>query len=225
MRLLILASALGLALAVAAALAIWLALGHRKVMGRATLAIVGASVAALLFCAVSGEFEAEWLALAWIVVVTVTAMFGVVRWLGFRLIDRTAGSGIQPEKLQFSLTQLIGLTTVVAAIGAVARLLTPRIATLDGLLAGLAIAICLGALALVTAWATLRPDVTLLKLVILPVAVAALAGLVYYGMEATNADPGLVWGAAMIAYAIALAGALWLVRLRGFRLRSNEDCI
>jgi hypothetical protein len=61
MEILVVAGVLGVISAVAAILAIWLALGSGKAIWRAILAIAGASGVALVFCAVSGEAEAEWL--------------------------------------------------------------------------------------------------------------------------------------------------------------------
>jgi hypothetical protein len=118
----------------------------------------GASGVALVFCATSGEFEAEWLGLVWVVVVTITAMFVFVRWLGLRLVDTTDGGRIRSDEMQLSLTQLMALTAVVAVIAPVARLLAPLVATVNALMFGIAIALCLGTLALVAVWATLRSD-------------------------------------------------------------------
>lgn len=224
MELLIVAFVLGVILAIVAVLATWLALGNWTVMWRAMLAIVGASGGALLFCATSGERDAEWLVVVWVIVITIAAMFVLVRWLGFKLVDTTTGSGIRSDEMQFSLVQLMALTAVVAAIAAAARMLAPLKATMMALTFGLAIAICLGALALVTVWAILQSDITRSKLSILAIAAIVMAGLVYCGMEATNADPGLVWGAVVIVYTIALAGSLLLARRHGFRLQSNSDC-
>jgi hypothetical protein len=211
---------LGVTLAFAAVLAIWLALGPGKVMRRAILTIVGASAGALVFCAASGELEAEWLGLAWVVVVTITAMLVFVRWLGFQLVDMTAGGHARADEMQFSLKQLMALTTAFAAIAAVARMLTPLVATREALMFGLAIAVCLGTLALLTLWAMLPVDITRTRLAALAIVAIVMAGLVYYGMEATDADPGLIWAAVVLVYATALAGALLLARRRGIRLQS-----
>ena len=224
MGLLIVALLLGVILAIVAALAIWLALGTWTLMWRAILAIVGASGVALVFCATSGELEAEWLGLVWVVVVTITAMFVFVRWFGFRLIDTTNGGRIRSDEMQFSLKQLMALTAGVAVIAAVARMLAPLVATMNVLIFGFVIASCLGTLALVAVWATLRLDPTRVKLSILAIVAMATAGLVYYGMETTNADPGLVWGSVVIVYTIALAGLLLLARSHGFRLGRNSEC-
>jgi hypothetical protein len=219
MEFLIAAIVLGTMLAFAAVLAIWLALGHGRAMRRATLTLLGASAGALVFCAVSGELEAEWLGLAWVVVVTITAMLAFVRWLGFHLVDTKTDGSVRSDEMQFSLRQLMALTAVVAVIAAVARMLAPLVATRDALIFGLAIAICLGVLALLTLWAMLPLDITRSKSLVLAIVASVMAGLVYYGMEATDADPGLIWGAVVLVYAMALAGALLLLRRYGFRLR------
>jgi hypothetical protein len=224
MGMLIFGFVLGSLLAIVAVLAIWLALGSWTVMWRAILVIVGASGVALLFCAASGEFEAEWLGLVWVVVVTVTAMFVFVRWLGFRLVDATSHTNrIRSDEWQFSVAQLMGLTGVVAVSSAVGKMLVPLVATMDALIVGSAIAICLGTLALVAAWATLRSATTRIRILTLAVVTIAMSGLVYYGMEATDADPGLVWASVVIMYGIALSKLLLLARSRGFRLLLRSE--
>jgi hypothetical protein len=218
MGLLIVAFVLGVILAIVTALAIWLALGDWTLMWRAILVIAGASGVALVFCATSGEFEAEWLGLMWVVVVTVAAMFVFVRSCGLRLADTMDGGRFRSDEMQFSLTQLMALTAIVAVIAAVARMLAPLVVTVNALIFGIAIALCLGTLALVAAWATLRSNPTRVRLSILAIVAMAAAGLVYHGMETTNADPGLVWGSVVIVYTMALAGLLLLARARGIRL-------
>jgi len=126
--------------------------------------------------------------------------------------------------MQFSLAQLMALTAVVAVIAAVFRMLAPLVATMNALLIGIAIAFCLGTVALVAVWATLRSNATRVRLTILAIVAIVAAGLVYYGMESTNAEPGLVWGTAVIVYTIALAGLLLLARSHGVRLLRNSDC-
>lgn len=219
----IIAFVLGVILAIVAFLAIWLALGMQTMMWRTMLAIAGASGGGLIFCVASGELEAEWLGLAWVVVVTVTSMFVLVRWLGFKLADTATSVPVRSDEMQFSLRQLMALTAVVAAITAAARMLAPLIATWQVLMVGIAIAVCLGGLALLTVWATLRLEVTRPKLSILAIAALVMAGLVHYAMEATNADPGLVWGSVVVVFTVALAGLLLLARRHGVRLRSNAD--
>jgi hypothetical protein len=223
MAFVIVALMLGVILAIVAAIAIWLALGNRTLMWRAILAIVGVSGAALVLCASSGEFEAEWLGLVWVVVVATTALFVFLRWLGYRLANTRTGERIRSDEMQFSLTQLMALTAVVAAVAAVARMLAPLVATMNALIFGIAVASCVGALALVAVWATLRSDLTRVRLVILALVAMAVAGVVYYGVETTNADPGLVWGSVVIIYTITLAGLLLLARSYGVRLLRNSD--
>jgi len=186
--------------------------------------ILGASAVGLVFCAASGELELEWLGLVWVLVVTITAMFVFVHWLGFRLVDTTAANRIRSDELQFSVKQLMALMAAVAVIAAVARLLTPLVATMSALVFGLAIAICLGTLALVAAWATLRSEATRIRLSTLVAASIVIAGLVYYGMETTDADPGLAWGSVVIVYTFALAASLLVARSHGFRLLIGPEC-
>lgn len=215
---------LGVILAIAAALAIWLAFGNQTLMWRTIWATLGASVVALEFCATSGELESEWLGLVWVVLVTIAAIFAFARWLGFRLMDTTHGGRIRPEEMQFSVAQLMTLTAVIASIAAVARMLAPLVATINALMFGIAIALCLGVLALVAVWATLRSEISRVRLSTLVVVAIAAAGLVYYAMEMTNADPGLVWGSVVIVYTTALAGLLLFARSQGIRLQRNSEC-
>jgi hypothetical protein len=224
MELLVVAIVMGVISAVAAALAIWLALGSGRAIWRAILAIAGASGAALAFCAISGETEAEWLVLMWVVVATILAMFMVVRVCGFKLLD-AAGKQAQSVELQFSVTHLLALTAVVAGVAAVARLLAPIATTQSAISIFLAMAMCLGAVALVAVWATLRSDFTRIKTLTLFIVAIVMAGLTYYGMEATNTDPGEIWGFTVIVYTMALVGSLLFMRARGFRLvRLSELC-
>jgi len=215
---------LGVILSIVAVLAVWLALGHGTAMWRAILAIVGVSGVALAFCAASGELEAEWLGLVWVVVVALTAMFLCVRWLGFKLAYTNARSRIRSDEFQFSLSQLLALTAVVAVVAAAARLLAPFVLTVNALSFGLAIAICLGIVALVAVGATLRPVITRIKISALVITAIVMAGLAYYGIEATNADPGIVWASTVIVYAIALTGLLLLGRSYGLRLLRSSEC-
>jgi len=120
--------------------------------------------------------------------------------------------------MQFSVRQLLALTAVVAAVAAVARLLVPIGTTLSAIAIFLPMAFCFGAVALVAVWATLRSDLSRMKTLTLLIVTILMAGLTYFGMEATNADPGSIWGSTVIAYAMALVGSLLLVRARGFRL-------
>ena len=215
MEILVVAIVLGVISAVAAVLAIWLALGSGRAISRAILAVAGVSGVALAFCAISGEAEVEWLALLWIVGATITAMFMFVRLRGFRLVDAT-GKPARSDEMQFSVTHLLALTAVVAAVAAVARLLAPT--PLNAMIIFQAIAMGLGAVALLAVWATLHSAVTRFKTLTLFVVAMVMAGLTYYGIEATDADPGAVWGSMVIIYTMALFGSLWLVRVRGFRL-------
>jgi hypothetical protein len=218
---LIVALMLGVILAVAAVLAIWLALGRWTLMWRVSLAILGASGGGIIFCALSGELQVEWLALVWVVVVTIAAMFAVVRWVGFKLVDATSGSRLGTAETQFSVTQLMVLTSVVGATAAGARLLAPLVATINALVFGLTIAVCLGTLALVAAWAMLGSETTRIKLLALAVVTVIVTGLVYCGMEITNADPGIVWASVVVVYTLALAGLLLLMRSGGYRLHAK----
>lgn len=217
MEFLVVAVVLGVISAVAAVLALWLALGSGRAIWRAILAVGGASGAALAFCAISGEAEAEWLAMMWVVVATITAMLIAVRIRGFKLLD-AAGKQAQSVELQFSVTHLLALTAVVAAVAAAARLLTPIAAPPSAMSFFLAIAMCLGTVALVAVWAMLRSDLTRAKTLTLLIVAIAMAGLTYYGVEATNVDPGAIWGSTVIVYTVALAGSLLVVRACGFRL-------
>lgn len=222
METLFVASILGSISALATLLAIWLALGGGTAIWRAILAIAGVSVAALLFCAATGEGEAEWLVLLWVVAASVAALLLPVRLCGYRL-TKPGGSRRRPGEMQFSIRQLLALTAVVAAVAGATRLLAPIAPTTSAIGFALAVALCLGVVALVAVWATLGLDLTHTKTATLVIVAALMAGLTYYGMEATNADPGPIWGGAVIVFAMALTGALLVVRARGFRLVCTAD--
>ena len=217
MEILIVASTLGVMSAVAAVLAMWLALGSGRAIWRAILVIAGTSGAALAFCVISGEAEAEWLVLMGVVAATTASIFMLARILGFTLV-KAAANQIRAEKLQFSVRQLLTLTAVVAVVAAGARLLLPIAMTPSAIVICLTATSCLGAVAPMAVWATLRPDLTVIKTLSLVVVAFLMAGVDYYVMEATNADPGLIWGSTVIVYTVALVGALLLLRARGFRL-------
>jgi hypothetical protein len=125
--------------------------------------------------------------------------------------------------MRYSLKQLMALTGVVAVIAAAASMLAPLVATFNALAFGIGIALCLGTLALVAVFATLRSNPTQGKYLSLALVAVAAAGLVYYGMETTNADPGWVWGLVVMLYTMALTGLLLLARSRGLRLLRTSD--
>jgi hypothetical protein len=215
MEILVVAVVLGVISAVAAVLAIWLALGSGRAIWRAILAVGGVSGAALAVCALSGEAEVEWLVLMWSIVATNTAMFMLVRFGGYKLMN-AAGNQVRSDETQFSITHLLALTAVIAAVAAVARLLAPMAMTALAMFLG--IAICLALVAVVAVWATLHSAATQSKTLTLFAVAVVMAGLTYYGIEVTDADPGAIWGSMVIVYTMALVGSLWLVRARGFRL-------
>ena len=84
MAIILIALTLGPMLAAVATIAMWLTLGGSTLMLRSIVAVLGCSLLGLVFCAVSGELEAEWLGLMWVVVIAVAAMFVVVRRQGLR---------------------------------------------------------------------------------------------------------------------------------------------
>lgn len=223
MAFVLIALTLGSMLAVAATIAMWLVLGSSTLMRRSIIALLGTSLLGLAFCATIRELEAEWLVLMWIVVVTVAAMFTIIRWRGLRLVNTTKPTHIDSGEFQFSVLHLIGLTAAVALIAAVARTLTPLAATLDVLLVGLGIAVCLGSLAIIVSLTTLRQRRTKYGLPITAIATTANAGVVYMVMEATNADPGIVWGSIVVVYALSLCALLRYCFNRGFKLASRWE--
>ena len=209
---------LGLMLAAAASLAIWLALGRSQIMWRAILTTLGASIAGLAFCIVSGEFELEWLGLIWIVIVITAAIFLCLRHLGFRLVGGSTDIHALSKESQFSLSQLMLLTAIFAGLAAVARYLAPSAATQEALFAGISIAACVGIVAIACVWAIMNQQITRARLTLLAAVTLAMSLLVYFAMEITEADPGFVWATVIITYAGGLAGVMFVARKRGFRL-------
>ncbi len=223
MAFVLIALTLGPMLAAVAVMAIWLTLGSSKLMWRTIFAILGASGLGLLFCASSGELEAEWLGLMWIVVVTVAGMFVLVRWQGLRLVNTAKPNLICSNEFQFSVSQLLALTAAVALVVAFARVLAPMIATVNALLIGLGIAICLGALAVVASLTTLRLQEPKAGLRLFAIATIMTTGLVFVVMEATNADPGIVWGSVVVVYALCLRASFRFARTHGFSILSTSE--
>ncbi len=228
MGLLFVAGLLGVSLAAAALVASWLAFARSSWIRRGTYAILGGSAAGLVFCFASGELELEWLGLMWIVVMTVALMFLTARSFGVRLVNTNNGKpkhdrGIPSNESQFTIRQLMILTAATAAIAAAARWLAPLTMTVEAMMFGGGIAICLGILALVAAWATLRVELNRTRCFILAVASLVMAALVYCVMEVTDADPGLVWGCVVVVYASALSTAFLFARSCGIRLLCDRE--
>ncbi len=222
MGLLLVAGLLGLFLAAAALLAIWVAFGGSSLVYRGSYAILGASAAGLAFCFASGELELEWLGLMWIVVMTIALLFFSVRCFGVRLVNIQQGNGIGSNEAQFSIRQLMALTAATAATAAVARWLAPLTMTVEAMMFGGGIAVCLGGLALGLAWGTLRCEISRKRSLVLAVVSLMAAGSVYYVMEVTEADPGLVWACVVVMYCMALSAAFLYARSLGIRLLG--DC-
>lgn len=223
MAFVLIALTLGPMLAAVAVMATWLTLGSSKLVWRTILAILGASGLGLLFCAISGELDAEWLGLMWIVVITVAGMFVLVRWQGLRLVNTTKPNAICSDEFQFSVSQLLALTAAVALVVTFARILAPMIATMNTLLTGLGIAICLGTLAIVASLTTLRLQEPKAGLRLLAISTIVIAGLVFVVMEATDADPGIVWGSVVVVYALSLRASFRIARTRGFSILSTSE--
>jgi hypothetical protein len=228
MGLILVAGFLGSSLAAAALLAIWVAFGRSSWIRRGTYAILGGSAAGLGFCLASGELELEWLGLMWIVVMTITLMFLAARCFGVRLVNTNQDNsnddrGVYTNDSQFTIRQLMILTAATAAIAAVARLLAPLMMTVEALIFGGGIAICLGFLALIAAWTTLTIKLNRTRFIILAAISLAIAAFVYCVMEVTEADPGLVWGCVVVIYAAALSTALMYARSSGIRLLRDHE--
>jgi hypothetical protein len=115
------------------------------------------------------------------------------------------------------------LTAATAAIAAVARPLAPLMLTIEALMFGGGIALCLGVLALVSVWATVSVEVNRTRFFILAANTLFIAASFYGVMEITEADPGLVWGCVVVIYAATLSAALLYARSRGFRLLCNYE--
>ena len=218
MGLFLLVGSLGVSLAGAALLATWVAFGNSNWLQRGTLAILGGSAVGLVFCFASGELELEWLGLMWVVVTTIALMFLSVRCFGVRLVQASRNSHERSNESQFSIRQLMILTAGTAAIAAVARWLAPLTMTRGAVMVGGGIAICLGVLALVAAWAALRVELNRIRFVVLAVTSVAIASVVYSAMEVTGADPGLPWALVVVTYTLVLSTAFLGARSRGIRL-------
>lgn len=213
---------LGIIFSQVTVLAIWAALGRSPIMWRVIVTLIGSSLLGLALCASIGEMEAEWFVLVWILTVVVAACFLVLRRLRFKLVNVNTSLSPSSGELQFSLFQMMALLTVVATLAAGGRLLAPRMATVGALAFGLAIAFCLGVLALASVWAALGKGNVVQRLIVLILLTVGTGGLVYYVMEATQADPGSIWAVVVVVYASATVGTLLAARSLGFRLRRSS---
>lgn len=218
MGLFLLVGLLGVSLACAALLATWVAFGNSNWLQRGTLAILGGSAVGLVFCFASGELELEWLGLMWVVVTTIALMLLAVRCFGVRLVQPSRSSHDRSKESQFSIRQLMILTAGTAAIAAAVRWLAPLTMTRGAVMVGGGIAICLGVLALVAAWAALRVELNRIRFVVLVITSVAIASVVYSAMEVTGADPGLPWALVVVTYTLVLSTAFLCARSRGIRL-------
>ena len=136
---------------------------------------------------------------------------------GYRLIEAAIANKI-------AVTPIPGVTAATAAIAAVARWLAPLTMTVEVMIFGSGVAACLGVLALVLAWGTLRCDITRFRSLVLGFISLASAGLVYCVMEVTEADPGFVWGCVVVVYSAAISAAFLVARSLGLRfLRDYES--
>ena len=159
----------------------------------------------------------------WIVLVAVAAMFMLVRCKGLRLVDTRKPNLPHFDEFQFSVSHVIGLTAVAALVLAFARFLAPMIVNLNVIMTGLAIAVCLGALAVLASLTVLRRQRSKIGIRVLSIVTLVVAGLVYVIMEVTDADPGVVWGSVIVVYAVVLRSLLQLVHARGFSLVSISE--
>jgi hypothetical protein len=91
-----------------------------------------------------------------------------------------------------------------------------RVLSLEIIAIGLALAICFAGIAATALWGTLNPE-GLGTLTASAVALAT-AATVYYGMEVTSIDPGILWFAITLAYSVLLILTLVAVRCCGYRL-------
>ena len=154
---------------------------------------------------------------------TISLLFFSVRCFGVRLVDIQQDNGVGSNEAQFSIRQLMILTAATAATAAVARWLAPLTMTVEAMMYGAGIAVCLGVLALGLAWGTLRCEISRKRSLVLAVVSLMTAGSVYYVMEVTEADPGLVWGCVVVVYSAALSAAFLYARALGIRLLADHE--
>jgi hypothetical protein len=207
----------------ASLLGVGLSLGLPHFLWRFIVALVGTSVLGLGLAVAIGELEAEWFVLIALVTAFAAAATVPARVWGLRLV-RNPKMLTQPPNLQFTIRQLMLATLVVACLLGVGRLLAQNIIAF-----GLALAICFACIAATALCGALNPK----RAGTLTASAVALAtaAIVYYGMEVTAIDPGILWFAITLAFSALLIVALVAVRGCGYRLacpppdhRNSKPC-
>lgn len=209
---------MGVILSQVTVLGIWVALGRVAPMWRAVVAIAGSSCLGLLLCLGIGELESEWFILVWFLALVTTAVFLIMRWCGYQLVSGEQRTNAETDEMQFSLLQMLGLVTVIAALAAIGKSVGPSLPVVGTLSFGISIAGALGLLALAAAWATLGTTCGPRHLVVLGFVALGGAVLVFYIMEATGADPGSAWAIVFSVYVSCTAATLLAARAMGFRV-------
>ena len=199
---------LGLKLALVACMASWLVFGTWKTpMLRLVGAIVGTAATALLFSCLIGELEVEWLVAAFVSLGVVAIMLLVLHALG----GRRKTSENEEAQNQFSVTELMVLTTVVAPIVTLGRLMSPSELTAGffGMIGG--VAFCAGLISIVCVACQLKAEQPRWRYIKSLIVAVVLASVVYYVLEATDFNPGDFWAGAIVVAGIGInVGLTWL---------------
>jgi len=202
--------AMPVVLCLASLLGMGLSLGLPHFLWRFVVVLVGTSVLGLGLCMAIGEMEAEWFLLIALVTGFVASATAPLRLWGLRLV-RHPKMLSQAPRLKFTIRQIMSATLVVACLLGIGRVLSLEIVAF-----GLALSICFAGIAATSLWGTLHPEGAG-TLTASAVALAT-AVIVYYGMEVTAIDPGILWFAITLAYAVLLILTLVAVRCCGYRL-------
>ena len=202
--------AMPVVLCLASLLGMGLSLGLRHFLWRFVVVFVGTSTLGLGLCLAIGEMEAEWFLLIALVTGFVASATVPLRLWGLRLV-RHPKMLSQATSLKFTIRQIMSVTLVVACLLGIGRALSLEIVAF-----GLALAICFAGIAATALWGTLNPaGAGTLAASVVAVATAA---IVYYGMEVTTIDPGILWFAITLTYSVLLILTLVAVRCCGYRL-------
>lgn len=200
----------------ASLLSIWLVFGNLAFLIRAWLFVLGTLLLGCLTCVSIGEFEGEWLVMIALICGAVAAAVGLMRVFGLQIMQ-AADAADQESRRTFSMWQLLVMVTSMAGICGALRLMYDHM-DLGLLRFSLVIAAALAAVGAASSWGILAKQAPgPAYRAVLVVGVSALAAmLIYYDMEMTRVDPGVIWAMIVAGHAGLLWVALWKLRGKGY---------
>ncbi|NNE00984.1 MAG: hypothetical protein HKN47_27015 [Pirellulaceae bacterium] len=197
-------------------LGLWMGLSRGTIARRACIFLVGTAILGVLLCLGIGEWEAEWLLLVAMLAGMNALIAGGLKLRGLRIAHTSEVRDEAAVELQFSLFQLMTVTTIIAVFLATGRALGNGMTT--DLLFAFACALTFAFVATCLLWSVLSTYAVHTRIASGCFVVTFAACVAYYVMEVAAIDPGEIWFTIVILFGSILAGALMLVRMRGYRL-------